>query len=84
MVGSGVYLLRGLLWSFAGGALIICLLGIAISTHRPESEETIMYRAKGLAQGLNISTEEAKQIVRDWVLYTLDESRPRRSPTTRP
>ncbi len=57
-----VYLLRGLLWSFAGLALIICLLGIALSTHRPESQETVLWRAKNLAQSLNLSAEEAKQI----------------------
>jgi hypothetical protein len=57
-----VYLLRGLLWSFAGAASIICLLGIAASTHRPQSAEDTLWRARTLIQTLNISAEEAKQI----------------------
>jgi predicted nucleic acid-binding Zn ribbon protein len=57
-----VYLLRGLLWSFAGVALIVSLLGIAASTHQPESAETTLWRAQNLAHSLNISAEEAKQI----------------------
>jgi hypothetical protein len=57
-----VYLLRGLLWSFAGAALIICLLGIAASSHRPEPADTTLWRAKNIAQSLNLSAEEARQI----------------------
>ncbi|MGA2261148.1 MAG: hypothetical protein ABSH28_06920 [Acidobacteriota bacterium] len=57
-----VYLLRGLLWSFAGVALIVSLLGIAAATHRIESAENTLWRAKNLAQSLNISAEQAKQI----------------------
>lgn len=57
-----VYLLRGLLWSFAGVALIISLIGIAASTHRPESAESILWRANSMARSLNISPDEAKQI----------------------
>jgi hypothetical protein len=65
MLGPGsprAHLLRGLLWSFAGTALIICLLGIAASSHRPESADVTLWRAKNLAQSLNISAEEARQI----------------------
>jgi hypothetical protein len=58
-----IYLLRGLLWSFAGAALIISLLGIAAATRRPESAESTLWRAKSLAQSLNMSAEEAKQII---------------------
>jgi hypothetical protein len=58
-----VYLLRGLVWSFAGAALIVCLLGIAASSHRPQPVEGILWRAKGIAEAANISLEEAKQIV---------------------
>ncbi len=58
-----VYLLRGLLWSFAGAALIISLLGIAAATRRPESAESTLWRAKSLAQSFNMSAEEAKQII---------------------
>ncbi len=57
-----IYLLRGLMWSFAGTALIIFLLGIAASSHRPEPADVTMWRAKGIAQSLNISSEEARQI----------------------
>ncbi len=56
------YLLRGLLWSFAGAALIICLLGIAASSHRPEPADVTLWRAKSIAQSLNLSAEEARQI----------------------
>jgi len=58
-----VYLLRGLLWSFAGGALVIALLGIAASTRRPLTAESTLYRAQSLAQSARISLDEAKQIV---------------------
>jgi len=57
-----VYLLRGLLWSFGGVALIVSLLGIAAATHRPESAETTLWRAQNLVHSLNISVEEARQI----------------------
>ena len=57
-----VFLLRGLLWSFAGVALIISLLGIAASSHRPEPADVTLWRAKNIAQSLNLSTEEARQI----------------------
>ncbi len=57
-----MYLLRGLLWSFAGTALIICLLGIAASSHRPEAADTTLWRAKNLERTLSISAEEARQI----------------------
>ena len=58
-----VYLLRGLMWSFAGTALIIFLLGIAISSSMPETTELMMFRAKSLEQRMHISSEEARQIV---------------------
>ncbi len=57
-----VYLLRGLLWSFAGIGLIVSLLGIAAATHRPENMESMLWRAQNLARNLNIPAEEAKQI----------------------
>jgi hypothetical protein len=57
-----VYLLRGLLWSFVGAASMVCLLAIAASTHRPESAEVTLWRAKNIAQSLNVSSEEARQI----------------------
>ncbi len=58
-----VYLLRGLLWSFAGVALVVSLLGIAASTHRPETAESALMRAKNLSFTYNVPAEEAKEIV---------------------
>jgi len=58
-----VYLLRGLLWSFGGAALVISLLGISVSTRRPLTAENTLYRAQSLAQSAKITIEEAKQIV---------------------
>jgi hypothetical protein len=57
-----VYLLRGLLWSFGGIALIVGLLGIAAATRRPESAENTLWRAQNIARTLNVPAEEAKQI----------------------
>lgn len=57
-----LYLLRGLLWSFAGVALTISLIGIAVSTHRQESAESVLWRANNMVRNLNISLEEAKKI----------------------
>ncbi len=58
-----IYLLRGLLWSCAGLALCISLLGIAISTQRPLSATDVIYRAKNLSSSAGISFEEARQII---------------------
>jgi len=59
-----VYLLRGLLWSSTGLAIMICLLGLAVaSAHRPESAESRMWRAKTLTENLGISMDQAQQIV---------------------
>jgi hypothetical protein len=58
-----VYLLRGLMWSFAGIALSVFLLGIALTPQRPQSPENILWRAKNLAQNVGVTTEEAKQII---------------------
>ena len=58
-----LYLLRGLIWSFGGAALIVCLLGIAYSSQRPESAVNMAYRAGNLAQSLSIPLDQAKQLV---------------------
>ncbi len=58
-----VYLLRGLLWTFAGVAVIISLIGIAASSHRPEPADAILWRARNISQSLNIPVEEARQII---------------------
>jgi hypothetical protein len=58
-----VYLLRGLIWSFSGAALIVCLLGIAWSTTRPTSAESMLWAAKNVSQNLDIPLDQARQIV---------------------
>ncbi len=58
-----MYLLRGLLWSFTGVALVVSLLGIAASSRRPETAESALMRAKNLSFTCNIPAEEAKEIV---------------------
>jgi len=58
-----VYLLRGLIWSASGLAIMICLLGLAASSHRQESTESRMWRAKTLTASLAISMDQAQQIV---------------------
>ena len=57
------YLLRGLIWSFSGAALIVCLLGISWSTRRPTSAVESAYRARTLSQNLEIPIDQAKQII---------------------
>lgn len=58
-----VYLLRGLIWSFSGAALIICLLGFAWSSQRPESAEVMAWRARNVSQYLGMPIDQASQIV---------------------
>ena len=58
-----VYLLRGLVWSFSGAAIFICLLALAEGSRRQESAEQMTYEAKRLSDFAGISFEEAKQIV---------------------
>src|ERR1035437_6079098 len=52
-----LYLLRGLLWSFSGVALTVCLFGIAVATQRPEGAETLLWRAKGISRSLEVPLE---------------------------
>lgn len=58
-----VHLLRGLMWSFGGLAVVVCLLGIAGSSHRTQSAESVMWSAKNLSRNLEIPLDQAKQIV---------------------
>jgi len=60
-----VYLLRGLIWSFCGAALIICLLGLASASpsHRGVSAMNMAFDAKRLMDMTGISREEANRIV---------------------
>jgi hypothetical protein len=57
-----VYLLRGLIWSFSGAALIVCLLGVAWSTTRPQTLEDISYRARDISRNLQIPVDQARQM----------------------
>jgi hypothetical protein len=60
-----VYLLRGLIWSFSGAAVIICLLGIALSSQRsnPMTGESLIWRAQNLSRSSSIPLDEAKQVI---------------------
>jgi amino acid transporter len=56
------YLLRGLIWSFSGAALIVCLLGISWSSQRPQSAEFVAMRAREISRYLDIPIDQARQI----------------------
>ena len=60
-----VYLLRGLIWTFVGGSLTLALIGVAVTTHRyhHESAEWTAMRAKQVSENLQVSIDEARQIV---------------------
>jgi hypothetical protein len=57
-----VYLLRGLIWSFSGAALIVCLLGLAWASQRPQSATIVAMRAREISQALQIPIDQARQI----------------------
>lgn len=57
-----VYLLRGLIWSFSGAALIVCLLGLAWSSQRPQPAEFVAMRAREISRYLEIPIDQARQI----------------------
>jgi amino acid transporter len=57
-----VYLLRGLIWSFSGAAVIVCLLGLSWSSQRPQSAEIVALRAREISQSLQIPIDQARQI----------------------
>jgi len=61
-----VYLLRGLMWSFTGAALIIALLGISASSrrpHQPMTGEWTAMEARHVSQQLDIPIDQARDIV---------------------
>ncbi len=61
-----VYLLRGLIWSFTGGALIVGLLGLSWSSHRlhqPPSAQSMAFEARNVSEYLRVSMEQAREIV---------------------
>jgi hypothetical protein len=57
-----VYLLRGLIWTFSGAALGVCLAGLA-TTQRAEPAEVIAMNAKSVSESLNIPVDQARQMV---------------------
>jgi hypothetical protein len=57
-----VYLLRGLIWSFSGVALMVCLLGLAWASWRPPSAEGVAMRARDISRYLEIPIDQARQI----------------------
>ena len=66
-----VYLLRGLLWSFSGATLVICLLGLALASHRPPSAEDLAWRARTVSRSLEIPMDQARQMVeKDQAIHT--------------
>jgi len=60
-----IYLLRGLIWSFTGGALVIGLLGLSWASYRPhqESAQSLAFEARSVSQSLGIPMEQAREIV---------------------
>ena len=58
-----VYLLRGLIWTFSGLALIACLGALAATTQRPDPVETRAAKAKGVSESLGIPLDQARQMV---------------------
>jgi hypothetical protein len=61
-----VYLLRGLIWSFTGAALILGLLGLSWSSHRPHqppNAEWQAMQARSVSRNLDIPIEQAREIV---------------------
>jgi hypothetical protein len=58
-----VYLLRGLIWTLTGAALVIFLYGVSISSHRAATGESIMWSARNLSRFAQIPIEQAQQIV---------------------
>jgi amino acid transporter len=57
-----VYLLRGLIWTFSGAALIVCLLGLAWASSRPQSATLVAMRAREISRSLEIPIDQARQI----------------------
>ncbi|HTT64246.1 MAG TPA: hypothetical protein VMG35_20485 [Bryobacteraceae bacterium] len=58
-----VYLLRGLIWTFGGAAVVICLLGLAAASRRPPSAESLAWSAQNVSRALDIPLDQARQIV---------------------
>ena len=56
-----VYLLRGLIWSMAGAALLVSLYGVASVAHR-STAESIARDARELAQGSGLTFDQARAL----------------------
>ena len=60
------YLLRGLIWTFTGAAVVIGLLGLSWSSYRPHqpmSAEWQAMQARNVSQYLGVPIEQAREIV---------------------
>jgi len=57
------YLLRGMIWAFAGVALSVLLLGVSLSDRRPEPAESRMVRAQQLSVRVGIPLEQAVRVI---------------------
>lgn len=58
-----VYLLRGLIWTFAGIGLCVSLLGLVAASSRPVSVQTEAWRAKSVSETLGIPVDQARRLV---------------------
>jgi hypothetical protein len=58
-----VYLLRGLIWTFAGAALTITLLGVSQTPRRAPSAEVQALQAREVKRSLDIPMDQAREIV---------------------
>lgn len=55
------YLLRGLMWLFTGIAVSVFVLGVSLSTQRPESPETRLWRIQRMRE-MGASEEQLKTL----------------------
>ncbi len=58
-----VYLLRGLIWSFSGIAVIVVLLGLSAASTHPLSPTTVEYRARDVSRNLQIPMDQARDLI---------------------
>jgi hypothetical protein len=59
-----VYLLRGLIWTFVGAAMVICLWGLASTIRHPVSAVDMAWEAKRLSESAGVSLSEAGNLVK--------------------
>jgi len=58
-----VYLLRGLIWTFSGLALGVCLAGLSTTSSRPYPVEVTAANARSVSQLLDIPLDQARKMV---------------------